>query len=78
MGEEEEKMHTKYRRRQRPLTELGPHVNHQCKRVTNTHWPSNACASGPVTISDLHVAFRRSESEHNGVTSLDSLGKKNV
>lgn len=41
------------------LTVFAAHVDNESQRIADANWSGHSSSSGPVTVSDFHVALRR-------------------
>lgn len=53
------------------LTVFTAHVDNESQRIANADWPCHSSSSGPVTVSDFHVALRWLQGEDYGISRGD-------
>lgn len=55
-----------------PYTVFAAHVDNESQRIPDADWSSHSSSSGPVTVSDFHVALWWLQGEHYGIPRRDS------
>lgn len=50
------------------LTVFAAHVDNESQGIADANWSSHSSSSGPVTVSDFHVALRRLQGEDYGIS----------
>jgi len=53
------------------LTVFAAHVDNESQGISDANWSSHSSSSGPVTVSDFHVALRRLQGEDYGISRGD-------
>lgn len=53
------------------LTVFTAHVDNESQRIANAYWSRHSSSSGPVTISDFHVALWWLQGEDYGISRGD-------
>lgn len=53
-------------------TVFAAHVDNESQWIPDADWSSHSSSSGPVTVSDFHVALRWLQGEHYGIPRRDS------
>lgn len=53
------------------LTVFAAHVDNESQGIADANWSSHSSSSGPVTVSDFHVALRRLQGEDYGISRGD-------
>jgi hypothetical protein len=66
-----------YASRRSKLTVFAAHVDNESQRIADANWSGHSSSSGPVTVSDFHVALGRLQGEDYGISRGDS-GRRRV
>lgn len=53
-------------------TVFAAHIDNESQRIADTDWSSHSSSSGPVTVSDFHVALWWLQGEHNRIPRRNS------
>jgi len=53
------------------LTIFAAHIDNESQGIADANWSSHSSSSGPVTVSDFHVALRRLQGEDYGISCGD-------
>lgn len=53
-------------------TVFAAHVDNESQWIPDADWSSHSSSSGPVTVSDFHVALWWLQGEHYGIPRRDS------